>query len=255
VSSIFLETEEYTGEALDKREEFLLARQLFTYIYPIDLPGLAMMSDYNQFNVETFRSQLSACKPDSFHAKLFADNYQNVRAALQVAKAELGGAPFKGLFAGDSEIGMQVIRPGHILRSTSSTETPVNDWTVTLAAASDYWIGYDTNNTTAINIDKRLCVLPLAVSFTQGGNPQVEELYVQLGGTSYPVQVIRQSFFADNVNRIRAARIRPMIWKPKSRPLVQVYSIAASTQEMVLDGISFGLGDLLRTQIPASVQT
>lgn len=226
VPKVEWEGEVYTRELLDADEERLLRTQLFGYL----------------------------AANNSFLMELFRDMYPVIKYGAEVAKNDLK-AVFRGLFAGDSEIGMSMIRPNHVLRTTGATETNTNDWTVTLTADDDYWIGFGTNNTTAINIDKRLCVVPLGVWFTQGGNPTVEELYIQVGAVTYPVQVIRHAWVADNPHGVRACRIRPMIWKPKSRPLVQTYSINAAVQEMILVGVSFGMGDLLRTQAPTTVQT
>ena len=224
---VIFENEEFNGTALEAGEEALLQKQLYGFI----------------------------ASHSSFLEDLFRDNYANIVAGLQVAKTELGAAPFRGMYAGDSELSMQLIRPGYVLRSTATTETPQNDWTFTFTSASDYWIGFSTNNTTAINIDKRACIIPLAVQWTQGGLPTVEEIYVQLGGTTYPVNVVRQGWGSDNINRVRTARIRPQIWRPKSRPLVQVNSISAASQELVLVGIAFVMGDLARTLAPSTVQT
>lgn len=188
---------------------------------------------------------------NDFLTNLFRDEYDVLKGALQVAKAELGGQEFTGLFASDAEIGIQMIRPSHVLRTTGTTETVSNTWSATFTVDADYWIGFSTNNTTAINVDKRACVVPMGVWFTQGGNPTVEEIYVQLGGTTYPVNVIRHAWQADNGNRVRACRIRPMIWKPKSRPLVQIQSISPATQELVLVGVTFALGDYTRIQTPS----
>lgn len=225
--TVIFENEEFNGVALTPAEQALLDKQLFGFI----------------------------ASHNSFLEDLFRDNLPNIVAGLQVAKSELGAAPFRGMYAGDSELALQLIRPGYVLRSTAATETPANDWTFTFTSGNDYWIGFGTDNTTAINVDKRACIIPLAVSWTQGGLPTVEEVYVQLGGTSYPVNVIRHGWYADNPNQVRYARIRPQIWRPKSRPLVQVRSISAAVQELVLIGIAFVMGDLARNQAPASVQT
>jgi hypothetical protein len=227
VPKVIFENEEFNGVALDAREEELLQKQLFGFI----------------------------ASGNSFLKELFTDNLANIRAGLQVAKTELGGAPFRGMYAGDSELSMQIIRAAYVMRTTGATETATNDWTFTFTSGNDYWIGFGSDNDEAINVDKRACLVPLAVGWTQGGPPTVEEIYVQLGGTSYPVNPIRQGWFADNPNRIRAARIRPQIWRPKSRPLVQVRSISAASQELVLLGIAFVMGDLARLQAPTTVQT
>ena len=225
--TVIFENEEFNGTALTVSEEALLQKQLYQFI----------------------------ASHNSFLEDLFKDNYANIVAGLQVAKTELGSAPFRGMYAGDSELSMQLIRPAYVLRTTGATETAANDWTFTFTTGNDYWIGFGTDNTTAINVDKRACVIPLAVTWTQGGLPTVEEIYVQLGGTSYPVNVIRHGWYADNPNQVRYARIRPQIWRPKSRPLVQVRSISAAVQEMVLVGIAFVMGDLARAQAPTTVQT
>lgn len=224
---VIFENEEFNGVDLDPSEEAILQKQLYGFI-----------SSHN-----------------SFLEDLFKDNYNNIRAGLQVAKAELSAAPFRGMFAGDSELVMQLIRPAYVIRTTAATEAADNTWSFTFTSGNDYWIGFGSDNTTAINVDKRVCVIPLAVAWTQGGLPTVEEIYVQLGGTSYPVNVVRHGWFADNPNQVRYARIRPMIWRPKSRPLVQVRSISAAVQELVLVGIAFVMGDLARAQAPTTIQT
>lgn len=191
---------------------------------------------------------------NSFYRDLFQSNMTNIEAAARVAKKQLA-APFTGAFAADSQVGVQLIRPGHLLRSTSGTETAQNDWTFTFTDNGDYWIGYDTNNTTAVHVDKRACILVLGIAFTQGNGPCVEELLVQIGSTSYPVQVIRSAWFADNPNRIRAARIYPWLLEPKATALVQTYSLVGGTQEMVLLGLTFGLGSYLRLATYGAPQT
>jgi len=178
---------------------------------------------------------------------LFQDNMKQIRAAAAVAKNQLGTA-FGGMMPGDTEFGVQLTRPFHILRTTATVEAVTNDWTVTLTADGDYWIGYSTNNTTAINIDKRAVVLPLGILFTQGVNPTVEELYFQINGTQYPVQVVRHSWFADNDWDARFCRVRLGLWVGKAQILGQVYSITAAQQQLVMLGLTFASGQYMRVQ-------
>lgn len=220
------ENERFNGIQADSTEVALLKKQIFQFI---------------------------ASESDFLH-DLYTDNMQAILGALNVAKAELGG-PFTGMFAGDAEIGVQQIRPGYVKRTTGTTEAVQNTWTSTLTVDGDYWLGYSTNNTTALNIDKRLLVLPLAVWWTQAGSPITEEIYVQVGGTTYPVNVVRHGWLADNKSQIRAARIRPMLWKPKATVLVQTNQIAAGDQQMVLVGLAFAKGDLMRTLTVGAPQT
>ena len=221
------ENERFNGIQADVSEAALLKKQIFQFI----------------------------ASDNDFLRDLFADNLPAILGALNVAKAELGG-PFTGMFAGDAEIGVQLIRPGYVKRTTATTEAVSNDWTFTFTTAGDYWLGYSTNNTTALNIDKRALILPMAVWWTQAGAPLTEEIYVQVGGTTYPVNVVRHGWLADNKSQIRAARNRPMIWKPKATVLVQTNQIAAGTdQQMVLVGLAFAKGDLMRTLTVGAPQT
>ena len=216
----------YVGEALTESEEALLKEELGSYM----------------------------ATPNSFKAWLYKTNYEKIKGALEVAKSKFEST-FAGMAASDSMIAMQDIRPGHILRSTGATETPANDWTVSFTADGDYWVGYGTNNTTAINIDKELLLLLLGVWFTQGVQPVVEELLVQVGQTAYPVEVIRDAWVADNDWKIRAIPIKPLLLVPKDTCLIQSYSILAATQELVLVGVAFGMGRLLRQASYSSVST
>ena len=192
---------------------------------------------------------------NGFLQDLYQDNAALIIEACKAAKHAFGDVAFKGLFAGDSQFGVTPIQPAHVLRTTDATETAVNDWTRTFTADGDYWIGYSTNNTTAINIDKRLLVLILGVAWSQGWAPIVEKIQFQIGNNIYPYQSVRHGWYSDNQHRIRAARLRPMILGPKDTVLAQIYSLVANDQEMELIGLSFAKGDLLRAQAPTTIQT
>lgn len=218
---------EYEGDRLTQDEENLLSRHVREYIVG----------------------------QNAWLGTLIESNWAAIQHAAYVAKAELD-RPFRGLYAGDNEMGVQLIRPGHLLRTTATTETPQNDWTFTLTADADYWIGYSTNNQTAINIDKRIgALIWLGVDFSQGASPTVEELLPQVDGVNYPVQVIRHSWRADNDFGIRGCRIRPIIVKAGGNLMVQTYSIAQQQMEMLAVGLTFATGALMRLQAPSAVQT
>jgi len=98
---------------------------------------------------------------------LYRDNWGKIQGALQVAKDQLS-ATYGGFSASDGEIGVSMIRPGHLLRDANGTETAnFQNWTRTFTADGDYWIGYDATHTTAINVDSRIgAILILGVYFT-----------------------------------------------------------------------------------------
>lgn len=223
---VVFENEQYVGEALSPEERALLEMQI--------------------------RNDFAA--PGSFYEMLLMRNLGKVIGAGEVAKDKFK-APFTGMSAGDSEFGMQKIRAGHIMRTAATTETCANTWSFTLTTSTDYLVGYSTNNTTAINIDKEALVLLLGVVFTQGAGGQVEELYVQVGSTTYPVISIRDAWMADNDFGVRGVPIRPILLIPKATVLIQTLSIAANVAELVFLGVTFGMGRYLRQQTYSTVST
>lgn len=225
-TKVVWENEKFVGESLTEAEAEILNHQVKNFL----------------------------AAPGSFLNWLLAINMDRIRGAAEVAKAHLE-APFAGMSAGDSEIGLQLIRPSYIMRTTAATEAATNDWTFTLTDNGDYWLGYGTDNTTALNIDKRLCLLWLGVAWSQGNAPRVEELLIQVGGTIYPVYNLRWGWQGDNQWNVRALPIRPILLPPKQTLLVQTWSLGASSQEMQVLGIAFGKGDLLRAANPTVIQT
>jgi hypothetical protein len=225
VTRVVFENEAYVGESLTDEEMKILTDQVFNII----------------------------AKDSDVLTSLYRDNQAKILGAAEVAKHELA-AVFRGISAGDGEIGLNSIRAGYIKRSTSSTETPDWDWTFAFAAGNDNWIGYDTNNATAVNIDSRLLVLWLAVMWTSGNSPVVEDLQFQIGGTTYPMESVRGAWVADNNNNIRIARIRPKMLPPKSTLLVSSRETNAGTNELVAIGLAFGTGAFLRLAAPTTVQ-
>ncbi len=185
---------------------------------------------------------------NGFLQDLFGSHHDLIIDACQAAKFALGGVNYKGMTADDGAFGVSLILPEHVLRTTATTETPQLTWDVTFTADGDYWIGYAANNQTAIHIDKRAMVLVLGLSWTQGWSPITEKIQFAEGGLTKPYQVVRHGWWADNVHRIRAARLRPMLWGSKDTVLAQTYQFVAGQQHMQLLGLTFAKGDMLRTQ-------
>lgn len=187
--------------------------------------------------------------------KLFERNRVEVQAALAVAKFKIQ-ATFRGISAGTSELGVRLIRAGDIMRTTGGTETPNNNWEFAFGTAgNNNFIGFGTSNGTAINIDKRILILVLGAMFTQGGSPVAEDFSWQIGGTTFPMEVIRHAWVSDNENRVRVAALRPKILSPKQTVYTQVRTSLVATNELVLVGLTFGLGSYLNLLAPSAVQT
>lgn len=186
--------------------------------------------------------------------RLFEQNRVEIQAALAVAKMKIA-ATFRGIEASSSELGVRLIRAGDIMRTTGTTEAPSNDWTFAFAAGSGNWLGFSATNGTDLNIDKRMLMLVLGVMFTQGTSPVVEDIQWKIGGQTFPMEVIRHAWVADNENRVRIASIRPKILSPKQTINVQARTTLAGTNELTVVGLTFGLGSFLNLIAPAAVQT
>lgn len=191
---------------------------------------------------------------NGFLQDLFRSHAPLIMDACRAAKFAFGNVNYKGLSADDGSFGVSLILPEHVLRTTAAVEAPALDWTFTFTADGDYWIGFGSDNDEAIHIDKRALVVVLALTWTQGWAPIVEKVSFQQGGRTAPYQNLRHGWWGDNTNRIRAARLRPMVWGPKDTVLAQTYQLVAGQQQMQLLGLTFAKGDLLRTQAPTAVE-
>lgn len=178
--------------------------------------------------------------------RLFETQREVIAAALAIAKNKMQ-ASFAGAFASDTQIAVQLIRAPYLRRTTGATETPTTGWNFTFASGADDWIGFGSNNATAINVDKRLCMALLGLQFTGNAQPVVEEIEPTRGGISFPAQVIRQAWYGDNETRQRLTSIRPIVLAPRDTFLVDVVTKAAEDQELVFLGVAFALGSLART--------
>jgi len=200
-------------------------------------------TDENNIVVSTVRDYIvGGCDELS---KLFNLNMEAILLAAGVAKDKLAQA-IRGQIAGDNEIGLTHIRPGHVLRTTSTTETPVNTWSIGFTAGNQYWIGMGSTYATAMNISQYLVVLAFGLMFTQGATPTIEEVFPQVGNTLYPGIVVRNSWLGDNNSKVRIARFHPILMEARQTSLWSVNALQTLTNEMVLLGVTFGPGRYLR---------
>lgn len=177
--------------------------------------------------------------------KLFNLNMDSILLAAGVAKDKVGQA-VRGQIAGDNEIGISLIRPGHVLRTTSTTETPTNSWSFSFSSGNQNWIGYGSSRATAMDVSQYLTLLAFGVMFTQGANPDIEEIFPQVGATLYPGIVVRNSWLSDNNSKVRIARFHPIIMEPRQTSLWSVNALQGVVNELVLVGVAFGPGRYLR---------
>lgn len=192
-------------------------------------------------------------KTSAFLRNLFEEHRVEIESTLAILK-KATGSRFAGAFASDNEIAVQLIRAPYLMRTTGATETPTATWSFAFASGADNFIGYATDNATAINIDKRLALCILGVQFTGNVGSVVDEVLWTHGNVNFPSQVIRHAWTGDNDFGVRAVGLRPVIVGPKDTLLAAVHTIAAQTNELVVLGVAFAKGDLARTAA-ASITT
>jgi hypothetical protein len=192
---------------------------------------------------------------------LVRDRYNSVLTGCRIAKSKINGNPvFKGIAAGPTELGWSFIRPGHIMRTSSGTETCSNVWDYdftanTTAAAKKAWIGMNTSYADPITIDKNaLIVLMGVVPFTP--QPTIQEIQVQHGNTSYNPEVVDYGIYlGDAPEGIGVAPIRTRYLCPTDKFQVWTRNRFTATQNMRMFGITFGLGTFLKTDYYTGVAT
>lgn len=186
-----------------------------------------------------------------------------ILTALRIAKASIGsgGMVFKGIKAGPSELGWAWIRPGDIMRTTATTQTPSNVWdfsfTVTgTSTAKKAWVGYGTSNANAVTIDKNCLIVVLGL-IGYDPFPAVDEIQVKHGNTEYNHEVVKLALsLADNDVGVRLAPIHTRIFSPTNTVYIATRNNrTVANQQLAIFGITFGKGDFLMTDYRTAVST
>ncbi len=186
--------------------------------------------------------------------KLFNDRRGHLFAAARIAKSKLAGSPvFAGVEGPSNALLFQELQAWHILRTTGATETPSKSWIMSLTVDEDYWIGYNTDNLSAINIDKELLVVPIAVADLTT-NRAVRSLKIKVGDVDRKPIGIKRLHVAPVGYRVPVIPIPTLILPPKETVLGKVYSDAAVTSgDLFLIGLTYGLGSKLTLQYKTTV--
>lgn len=186
-----------------------------------------------------------------------------ILTALRIAKSAIGAGNmvFKGIKASPSELGWQWIRPGHIMRTTGTTETASNVWdfdfTVTgTTTAHKVWIGYGTSFASKVNIDKNCLILMLGLaSFSPMAT--IDEIHVEHGNVTYNPEVVKYGLqLADSDGRVPLTPVHTRIFGPTNQ--VRVYTRNDRTiadHQISVFGITFGEGNFLSTDYYSTIAT
>ncbi len=179
----------------------------------------------------------------------------HILAGGMIAKKKIGGGlSFGGYYANVGVLGWRHIKPIDVLRTTSTTETPYDSWSISYSAGNNNYIGYSTDRSTTINIDKNICVVPVAIGNKTVENQVIEQVKFKVGDNDFkPVMLDPMLHFIDSEFNMPVIPMKTMIFPPRGKIFAQARASASGTNQLVLVGVTFGDGgyltDLTRTTV------
>lgn len=240
----------YTAKPLSLAEARIWTAELDTLIAPVktDITSKKLIDG-------TLVSIDSKTIPVGNIAGLLREKVQHLYMACMASKVAIDGQLlFTGFYAKPGEMGWRHIKPCDVMRSTAGTETPVDTWEFAFANNDDYWIGWNTNNTTKIDVDKNICVCAIGLA-TSSANFNVEQVkFTQNTQEQNPIQLKPLMAMADAIEGKRVMGMKTLFAKARALLLAQSYSFAANTCELMLVGVTYGDGKYLTDFTKTSVE-
>lgn len=214
------------------RSEFTLYGESFT-LDPIDAEEL-----------ETFKAQFGAIlsMPGSEERRVMLDRLDIYVIAMRAIKHELNGPKFAGLNAGDTELGMGIIRP-QFTRAAAAYKT---SWSVAITTSWADWFYETSGNGYAVGKDFGLVITHLKSLITP--EPFLAEARFKVSRIELLPHDARMIKVGDNENGIAVVAIPSMILKPKSTFYSRLKGDTAGTDHIALGGLIYGLGRSIKEE-------
>jgi hypothetical protein len=170
---------------------------------------------------------------------------------LRAVKMALGSVRFQGVNAGDTTIGMSLIRP-QFMQANAVAGFGVGfcraNWNQVLTAAWADWIFNGTGVPMSAGKDFGFVITHLK-SLCQP-NPFVAEVEFLVGRTQLLPNDVRNIRMFDSENNIAIQPLNTMIVIPKGSFYARARSDANGTDIMPLGGLLYGLGRVLKEEVP-----
>lgn len=213
-------------------KEYTLYGETFT-LDPIDAAEL-----------ETFKAQFGAIlsMPGSEERRLMLDRLHVYVVAMRAIKHELNGIKFAGLNAGDTELGMGIIRP-QFTRAAAAYKTT---WSVAITTSWADWLYETAGNGYAVGKDFGLVVTHLKSLITP--ESYLAEARFKLSRIELLPHDTRMIKVGDNENSIAVVAIPSMILKPKATFYARLKGDTAGTDHIALGGLIYGLGRAIKEE-------
>ncbi len=171
--------------------------------------------------------------------------------ALRAIKQALGGVRFMGVNAGDTTIGMSLIRPqftqANVVAGNGVGFCRVT-WAQALTTVWADWIYNGVGQPMTAGKDFGFAVTHIK-SLTQP-NPFVSEVEFTVGRSPLLPNDCRNIRMFDSENNIPIQPLNTMIVIPKASFYGRARSDANGTDQIVLGGLLYGLGRALKEEVP-----
>jgi hypothetical protein len=171
--------------------------------------------------------------------------------ALRAIKMALGSVKFMGVNAGDTTIGMSLIRP-QFFQSNAVAGFGVGNcrliWSQALTTAWADWFFNGNGQPMSAGKDFGFVITHLK-SLTQP-NPFISEVEFLVGRSPLLPNDVRNIRMFDSENNIPIVPLNTMIVIPKGSFYARARSDAPGTDEAVPGGLLYGLGRVLKEEIP-----
>ena len=180
--------------------------------------------------------------------KIMLNRVDQYIIALRAVKMALGSVRFQGVNAGDTTIGMSLIRPQFTKANAIAGNVYRATWAQVLTVNWADWIFDGAGTPMSAGKDFGFVVTHLK-SLTQP-NPFVSEVDFVVGRTPLLPNDVRNIRMMDSENDIPIIPLNTMIVIPKASFWARARSDSNGTDQIVLGGLLYGLGRALKEEIP-----
>lgn len=202
-----------------------------------------------QNELSTFKAQFGAllAAPGSEERKLMLDRLANYIFALRAIKHELGDVKFAGLNPEDTELGFGAIRP-QFTRGADPAAYKTT-WSIAFAASATWYDWFYEGAAAAFSVGKDFGLVITHLKSLVTPAPFMSECKFEVGRTGILIPSdVRGLRVGDTENGVSIVPIPTMILKPKAGFYGRAKADVAGTDEVVLGGLIFGLGRVLKEE-------
>jgi hypothetical protein len=193
---------------------------------------------------------------DSIERQLIMERRELILLAVRAVKQSISSHPtFRGIYAGDTELGFSPIRPVHTKRGDGvGAMRDTWDHAVSAETWAD-WLASSTANTGYL-LDKRMGQIILYLKSYVSPTPFASEVQFSIGRTKFLPYDFRSIRLGDNKHNVSLYPLPTMFVMPSTDELfADLFADVAGTENLALGGLSIGLGAFLKNTTSVTWQT